>query len=144
MSCVWLSVILWSTWFSFAQALQLSTRFMSWSTMTALSICFHHFTDSAALLRNCINCISAPFWITDCACPTVEKCREQPCLTWLYISCVYERFVASLIHMYRFLFVYLVCLYIQCSVHLSVALMACLCMFSWPSIWPDTLWLMHF
>ena len=36
-------------------------RFMSWSTMTALSICFHHFTASAALLRNRINCIGALF-----------------------------------------------------------------------------------
>lgn len=101
MSWVWLSVILWSTRLSFASVLQLSTRFMSWSTMTALSICFHHFTDSAALLRNCINCISAPFWIIDCACLTVEKCREQLCLTWLYIPCVYERLADSLIHMYR-------------------------------------------
>lgn len=44
----------------------------------------------------------------------------------------------------RFHFVYLVRLHIRRPINLSTALMARLCMFSWPSIWPDTPWLTHF
>lgn len=65
MSWMWLLVILRNTQLSFSSVLQLSTRFTSWSTMTALSFCFHHFTASGALLRNHINCISLQFWIID-------------------------------------------------------------------------------
>lgn len=89
MSWVWLSGTLWSTRLSYASVLRLSTRFMSWSTMTALSVCFHHFTASAALLRNRINCISAPVLNNGLCLPGSLKCRKQLSLTWQYIPCAY-------------------------------------------------------
>lgn len=56
-SCYWmswtLSVILWTTLLSFVQALQLSTRFMSWSSMTGLSVCFHHLHSFCSFIIQC-------------------------------------------------------------------------------------------
>lgn len=54
-------------------------------------------------------------------CPAVEKSRKRLSLTWLYIPSVYERSADNLVNTYTVMVsfcLYLVCLYIQWSIHL--------------------------
>lgn len=75
----------------FTLVVQLSIRFISWSSMTALSVSI----TCAALLRNHINCISAPF------CPQLTV-QEIPLHSpWLYIPKAYERSVDGLVRLCR-------------------------------------------
>lgn len=119
MSWVWLSVILWSTQLSFTPALQLSTRFMSWSSMTALSVCFHHFTHSFCSF------IKKSYQSHQCTIlPAVDSAGNgalQPgCISPVLVK---DRRMASFACAeWRFVFVFPVRLDVQWSIHVSMAL----------------------